>query len=126
MMAKQPVITAEERRELLALLQRRHGSKQAGLDVLNALQPPMLRAVLHDLRLWAREQEGQQRLPLPLPASIPVTPAPAPARSKKVAYSVLLVPSQLDDLRELADRDGSSVSHHIRAAIRDYLKRGVR
>lgn len=125
-MARVPKLSADERRELISLLQRRHGSKAAALDVLNGLEPAGLRAVLHDLRLWAVEKDGQQRLPLVPPAAV-ASPAATPAgRAKKVPYSVLLTPSQLDELRALADRDGSSVSHHIRAAIRDYLKRGVR
>ncbi len=41
---------------------------------------------------------------------------------QKIGYSFQIERGQLDALRDVADYDGASVSHHIRLAIIDYLK----
>ena len=57
--------------------------------------------------------------------SVPSPQAKAPvesARLKKVPYTLLMHPEHLEALKVIADRDASSVSHHIRQAIRAYLR----
>lgn len=45
-----------------------------------------------------------------------------PARQKKVMFSILLPPSDLESLRSLSDRSGETVAYHVRTAIKRYLK----
>ena len=41
----------------------------------------------------------------------------------KVAYQIRIEPEQLDQLRNLAKENGTSVNHEIRQAIRKELKK---
>ena len=43
-------------------------------------------------------------------------------KTKKVLFSLLMPPSELEALRSLSDETGETVSFHIRQAIRLYLK----
>ncbi|MDF1653144.1 ribbon-helix-helix domain-containing protein, partial [Pseudomonas aeruginosa] len=43
-------------------------------------------------------------------------------QAKKVPYTLLMPPDQLEALRNLAEKDDTSVSHHIRQAVRAYLR----
>jgi len=74
-------------------------------------------------------KRGQQVLPLDQPrkaaGKAPESPA-KPLKEVKKPYTVLLPPSMLAALSERAAVDGSSVSHHIRAAIAGYLKGGIK
>lgn len=42
-------------------------------------------------------------------------------KPKKVPYTLLLTPSDLESLKAISETDGETVSSHIRAAIRSYL-----
>lgn len=42
-------------------------------------------------------------------------------RSKKVPYTLLMQPEQLEALKACSEADGETVSHHIRQAVREYL-----
>lgn len=42
---------------------------------------------------------------------------------EKVAYNFQIERGRLNALRAIADGDGASVSHHIRQAVADYLKK---
>ncbi len=42
---------------------------------------------------------------------------------KKVAYNFQIERGRLEALRAIANDDGASVSHHIRQAVSDYLKK---
>lgn len=48
-----------------------------------------------------------------------------PTKSKKVMFSILLPPADLDALRQLSEDTGETMAYHVRTAIRGYLK-GVR
>lgn len=52
--------------------------------------------------------------------------APAPlkpsARPKKVMFSILLPPADLEALRALSEQTGETMAYHVRSAIRRYLK----
>lgn len=53
----------------------------------------------------------------------PPSKAPSKAgRQKKVMYSILLPPTDLDALRGLSERSDETVAHHVRTAIKRYLK----
>lgn len=67
----------------------------------------------------------------PLPAQVsvetvvtkpPVELSPARPKQKKVMYSILLPPSDLEALRALSDETGEAVAYHVRTAIKRYLK----
>jgi len=45
-----------------------------------------------------------------------------PAKQKKIMFSILLPPSDLEALRALSDTTGETVAFHIRTAIKRYLK----
>ena len=45
---------------------------------------------------------------------------------EKVPYNFQIERGRLDALRAIAADDGASVSHHIRQAVADYLKKHVR
>lgn len=119
-------MTSEETRELLQLLVEVDGhSKQAAKQVLNGLAPEGRLAELHQLRRIKRERLGQASLPLVTGeegGAASVSASKGPTRAKKVPYTLLLPPEQLEGLRSLAERDDTSVSHHIRQAIRGYLR----
>ena len=60
------------------------------------------------------------------PPEAPETPSDAShqprKKPKKVLFSLLMPPSELEALRSLSDETGETVSFHIRQAIRLYLK----
>ena len=119
-------ITSDQTRELLRLLVELDGlSKAAAKQVLNGIALDSRFALLHELRQRKLERSGQARLPLGRLVDgvfVPAKPAERASKAKKVPYTLLLPPEQLDALRALAERDDSSVSHHIRQAIRAYLR----
>lgn len=45
-----------------------------------------------------------------------------PGKQKKVMYSILLPPADLEALRGLSERSDETVAHHVRTAIKRYLK----
>lgn len=58
----------------------------------------------------------------PEPLAVDVVKSGRPAKVKKVMYSILLPPPDLEALKDLANEDGETVSFHIRQAIRAYLR----
>ncbi|QRY79523.1 hypothetical protein JVX91_28860 [Pseudomonas sp. PDNC002] len=52
------------------------------------------------------------------------TPEPvlSKKRAKKILFSLMLPPDDLDELRGLSERTGEAVAYHVREAIRRYLK----
>lgn len=58
----------------------------------------------------------------PEPLVVDVLKSGRPAKAKKVMYSILLPPPDLEALKDLANEDGETVSFHIRQAIRAYLR----
>lgn len=121
------ILSASDRRELIDLLVEFEGlSRAAAKRLAGDAKPYDLVQSLARLRQAKLERQGQARLPLhPKPAprqEAPVARSNADPRAKKVPYSLLLPPEQLDALRVISERDDSSVSHHIRQAIRAYLR----
>lgn len=109
------VLNGDDRRELFSLLCLLEGHSKSGAKaVFEGLAPEGRVALLVHLRRKKIELEGQQKLPL--------AGASPPAKAKKVPYTVLLQPEQLEALKAISDRDGAPVSHHIRQAIRLYLR----
>lgn len=96
------------------------------------------RSLLVEAKSWAdrgRAPVGPGGIDLPhadhAPASLAPSnsapeAAPAPlkpaARSKKVMFSILLPPADLEALRRLSDQTGETMAYHVRSAIRRYLK----
>ena len=121
---KLPKLNADDRRELLQLLQEEHGSKAAALSVFNGLTTQGQIALLMQLRRKRLEAAGQRPLPLDKPSeassgrSVPVRKPKSP----KVPYSLLLPQDDLDALRALADEQDVTVSHLIRRAIAHALR----
>ncbi|MNG27017.1 hypothetical protein D3C84_1120780 [compost metagenome] len=81
------------------------------------------------LNKWKGEAQFKTRgrRDLPLPVDRPANSssmAAKPMREIKKPYTLLLPPSMLEAIAVRASEDGSSVSHHIRAAIAAYLKGG--
>jgi len=106
-------------KELLHYMQTLEGySKKSALAILKGLTHQGQTAYLHKLR--AQHLASRDRLKGVSSSSDAIK---ATVGVKKVPYSLLLPPSMLDALRSLSERDGSSVSHHIRAAIKSYLSR---
>jgi hypothetical protein len=106
-------------KEALALLQRvRKYSRKQALEFMRGLTSEGLNSLCIDLRRSELESRGQGVLALsrlPEPFVVP----------KKVPYSLLIPPMMLDALRVRSARDGDSVSHHIRAAIKAYLGKSL-
>jgi len=110
------VFSAGLRRELLQLLTDVEGhSRAAAKAVIDGLTKEGCMTYLVHLR---------QRALLASAEAAPVTTVSSvvPVRARKVPYTLLLQPEQLDALKSVSERDGSPVSHHIRQAIRAYLK----
>lgn len=107
---------SDQRRELVRLLRKHEGmSKAQAQAYFEQATEESLNVALSKLLL------------LEVPAvNTLVDPSPvAPTRSprlKKVPYTLLMQPEHLEALKVIADRDASSVSHHIRQAIRAYLR----
>lgn len=121
---KQPRLNADDRRELLQLLQEQHGSKSAAQALFHALAPEGQISLLAQLRRQRLEAAGQRPLPLDKPSeassgrSVPVRKP----KSAKIPYSLLLPQDDLDALRALADQQDVTVSHLIRRAIAHALR----
>ena len=113
---------ADDRRELLGYIQRFDGlSKAAALSELKNCTEASLVKNLEGYRLRIAKEKFAQQMAI----KTPVTPLEAPLkaeRPKKVPYTLLMLPEQLEGLKALSDQDGASVSHHIRQAVRQYLR----
>lgn len=110
------------RDELLGYMQQFEGlSKEAALFELKNCTEASLFKSLQGYRLQiAKEKSVQQQA---AKASVTSLGAPLKAeRPKKVPYTLLMLPEQLEGLKALSDQDGASVSHHIRQAVRQYLR----
>jgi len=121
------MLSAPQRRELVDLLVDIEGlSKTAAKRILVEAKPGDLLVALTRLQQVKLEREGQARLDLSVSGDSPsVAPPGRPSgdsKAKKVPYTLLLPPEQLSALRALSERDDTSVSHHIRQAIRSYLR----
>lgn len=44
-------------------------------------------------------------------------------KQKKIPYTLLMSPAELDRLKDLSAQDGETVSFHIRQAVRQYLSK---
>lgn len=110
---------SDERRELLGLLRKHEGmSKAQAQAYIEQATEKSLSAALVKLR-------SLERVSLPamsLPATSNSSGLPGSKRLKKVPYTLLMHPEHLEALKAIADQDASSVSHHIRQAIRSYLR----
>lgn len=117
-------MNSKDRRELVELLRKHEGlSKQAALRAVAEASPDSLEASLVKLRMVELESLGQLPLPVSSPSGAAAEAVSSPARPKKVPYTLLLPPAMLEGLKALSDADGAPVSHHIRQAIKGYLKR---
>lgn len=122
---KHPRLNADDRRELLQLLQEQHGSKSAAQAVFHGLAPEGQISLLVQLRRQRLEAAGQRPLPLVKPTSAPSAGgavAVKKPKSAKIPYSLLLPQDDLDALRALADEQDVTVSHLIRRAIAHALR----
>lgn len=117
-----------DRRELLGYMQRYANLSKAGaMAEMRSCSEQTLIDMLKDYRARTR-RSAFDNLAEPEPVELlqPVKPSEKPLKAqkaKKVPYTLLLLSPQLEALRELSDRDGASVSHHIRMAVADYLRK---
>jgi len=109
-------------RELIDLLVEFEGLSRAGAKrAVNESSSESIASSLTVLRRKKLESNGQQQINL---GSVAPVVAPEPrSKSKKVPYTLLLPPEQLAALKAVSEADDSSVSHHIRQAIRAYLRK---
>lgn len=136
--------SADDRRELLRLISEINGySKAQAKSFFDVLSPAERPVVLRGLRQQKADLDAS-----PVSVSlgffgsssqvidVQADPAPLPVESpgkrskpKKVPYTLLLQPEQLEALKSCSESDGETVSYHIRQAIRSYLdelhKRGA-
>lgn len=125
------ILSASDRRELLGLFVELEGQSRAGAKRLLAdSQEQSLQDALHRLRRVKLERNGQASLSLPSgaaetpvnpPAKTPVSASGGDSKAKKVPYTFLIPPAQLEALNALSEHTDLPVSHHIRQAIRAYL-----
>jgi len=121
------ILSASDRRELLDLFVELEGQSRAGAKrLLSDSQEQSLQDALHRLRRVKLERNGQTALPLPVgdaktPAKTPAKASGSDSKAKKVPYTFLIPPSQLEALNALSEQSDLPVSHHIRQAIRAYL-----
>lgn len=109
---------SDDRRELVGYMQRYAGlSKSAALAEVRVCTEQTLLDMLKDYRGRASREQSKVSAQ---PKQEPKKPSEKP---QKVPYTFLLLSHQLQLLKVLAARDGASVSHHIRAALVDYLKK---
>lgn len=114
-------LSASDRRELISLLIEFEGLSRSGARrAVNEASYPSLSDSLSRLRRLKLEKHGQQLIDLP--STPPLSPPEPLPKSKKVPYTLLLPPEQLEALKMRSEADDSSVSHHIRQAIRLYLR----
>lgn len=121
------ILSASDRRELIDLFIEFEGQSKAGAKRLLAdSQEQSLQDALHRLRRAKLQRNGQAALPLSpaLAKTTAKTPAKAvsgDSKAKKVPYTFLIAPAQLEVLNALSEQTDLPVSHHIRQAIRAYL-----
>ncbi len=130
--------SADDRREMLRLLCEVKGYSKAKAKATFDLLPPVERVdILRGLReAKSRMDEApapfvsivrpviEERPPVADQASSPTEIKPVGrTRSRKVPYTLLMQPEQLEALKACSEADGETVSHHIRQAVRDYLSR---
>jgi len=121
------ILSASDRRELLDLFVELEGQSRAGAKRLLAdSQEQSLQDALHRLRRVKLERNGQASLSLPAgdlktPAKTPAKAVSGDSKAKKVPYTFLIAPAQLEALNALSEQTDLAVSHHIRQAIRAYL-----
>ncbi|MDX3998436.1 hypothetical protein QYP02_36145 [Pseudomonas aeruginosa] len=105
-------ITADQTRELLQLLVEVDGqSKAAAKQVFNGITPDGRLALLHDLRrrkLLAKPAPAQQ-----LAKGEEEGEKVRAGKAKKVPYTLLMPPDQLEALRNLAEKDDTSEHEKI-------------
>lgn len=113
---------ADDRRELIGYLQRYEGlSKAAALaDVKTATEASLKRSL--DAYRQKVRSDASRAASAPAAVLDLASVADVGERPKKTPYTLLMLPEHLEALKVIAARDGSSVSHHIRQAIRGYLK----
>ena len=117
-------MNSRDRRELVELLRKHEGlSKQAALRAVSESAADSLEAALAKLRMVDLESSGQLVLPVPAPSVAAAEAGSPQPRPKKGPYTLLLPPAMLEALKAPSDEDGAPVSHHIRQAIKGYLKR---
>lgn len=110
-------------------------SKEEAMQFMFTLPKPDRARLLRDAKEWrakgspVRETKASAvtpPVPVSLPESLERAPSDAPhqprKKPKKVLFSLLMPPSELEALRALSDETGETVSFHIRQAIRRYLK----
>lgn len=110
-------------------------SKEEAQHFVFTLPKPDRARLLRDAKEWkangspVRDTAASVVAP-PASVSLPDAPEKAPSNAshqprkkpKKVLFSLLMPPSELEALRSLSDETGETVSFHIRQAIRLYLK----
>lgn len=113
---------ADERRELIGYIQRYEGlSKAAAIADVKTSTEVSLKRALDGYRIKVKHDAQQAFSAQPVGLNLAALPDVG-EKPKKTPYTLLMLPEQLDALKVIAARDGSSVSHHIRQAIRAYLK----
>jgi len=121
------ILSAADRRELIDLFVELEGQSKAGAKrLLSDSREQSLQDALHRLRRVKLERNGQVSLPLAAsvrqsPSKTPVAAVSGGSKAKKVPYTFLIAPDQLEALNALSERSDLPVSHHIRQAIRAYL-----
>lgn len=100
-------------RSAIGLLVGKGWAKSEAAKHVKGLTGASLQALYDQLALEAR---GQAVLPMDMPVK-------APTKASKVAYSLLLPPDMLEEVKAAADRDGSTASQFIRTAIAKQLGR---
>ncbi|PKM27857.1 hypothetical protein [Stutzerimonas chloritidismutans] len=110
-------------------------TKEEAQQFLFTLGKPARAGLLKDAKEWKSmgypvRGAGAVTAPVTDPERVFETPArstpdvegPARKKAKKVLFSLLLPPAELEALRTLSDETGETVSSHVRQAIRTYLK----
>lgn len=115
---------ADERRELIGYLRRFEGrSKSEALqEIATCTEESLMRSLLGYRKRAVALGTAPESVSRALPAQAVVVSAADKVKAKKVPYTLLMPPEQLDALKVLAEEDGASVSHHIRQAVRLYLR----
>lgn len=117
------------------LMKVTHRSREEAQQLVFTLGKPARARLLNDAKEWKamglpvhRADAEIAALPdtedlsKPPAESAPDVETPVRKKAKKVLFSLLLPPAELDALRILSDETGETVSSHVRQAIRNYLK----
>jgi len=130
--------SADDRREMLRLLCEVKGCSKAKakatFDVLSPVERPEFLRALRDAKSrmdaapapFVSVSQPSIEGVAPVSERVPSdssAEAKGRSRPKKVPYTLLLQPEQLEALKACSEGDGETVSHHIRQAIRGYLSR---